>query len=89
MHVYVAVLVCKLPVCDVLRYTTIYAGNAMQGCMSLVLDDLSRVFTGDTLLIRGCGRTDFQVLAVYSSKECINTSDVTAVYCLCVCVCLS
>ena len=30
------------------------------GCMSYVLDDLSRVFTGDTLLIRGCGRTDFQ-----------------------------
>jgi glyoxylase-like metal-dependent hydrolase (beta-lactamase superfamily II) len=29
--------------------------------MSYVLDDLSRVFTGDTLLIRGCGRTDFQV----------------------------
>ena len=30
------------------------------GCMSLVLDDQSAVFTGDTLLIRGCGRTDFQ-----------------------------
>lgn len=30
------------------------------GCMSFVLDDGSRVFTGDTLLIRGCGRTDFQ-----------------------------
>eukprot|EP00599_Poterioochromonas_sp_BG-1_P006054 CAMPEP_0173134862 /NCGR_PEP_ID=MMETSP1105-20130129/1547_1 /TAXON_ID=2985 /ORGANISM="Ochromonas sp., Strain BG-1" /LENGTH=380 /DNA_ID=CAMNT_0014046747 /DNA_START=134 /DNA_END=1276 /DNA_ORIENTATION=+ len=30
------------------------------GCISYVLDDLSRVFTGDTLLIRGCGRTDFQ-----------------------------
>jgi sulfur dioxygenase len=25
-----------------------------------VLDDNSMVFTGDTLLIRGCGRTDFQ-----------------------------
>jgi sulfur dioxygenase len=24
------------------------------------LDDLSRVFTGDALFIRGCGRTDFQ-----------------------------
>ena len=32
-----------------------------QGCMSFVLDDNSMVFTGDTLLIRGCGRTDFQV----------------------------
>jgi sulfur dioxygenase len=30
------------------------------GCMSYLLDDASRVFTGDTLLIRGCGRTDFQ-----------------------------
>ena len=31
------------------------------GCMSFLLDDSSMVFTGDTLLIRGCGRTDFQV----------------------------
>ena len=30
------------------------------GCMSFVLDDHSRAFTGDALLIRGCGRTDFQ-----------------------------
>jgi sulfur dioxygenase len=30
------------------------------GCLSFVLDDRSRVFTGDALLIRGCGRTDFQ-----------------------------
>lgn len=30
------------------------------GCMSYVTDDASRVFTGDTLLIRGCGRSDFQ-----------------------------
>lgn len=30
------------------------------GCMSYVLDDESMVFTGDALLIRGCGRTDFQ-----------------------------
>jgi len=30
------------------------------GCMSFVLDDRSRVFTGDALLIGGCGRTDFQ-----------------------------
>jgi sulfur dioxygenase len=31
-----------------------------QGCVSYVLDDQSMVFTGDALLIRGCGRTDFQ-----------------------------
>lgn len=30
------------------------------GCLTYVLDDLSRAFTGDSLLIRGCGRTDFQ-----------------------------
>jgi sulfur dioxygenase len=30
------------------------------GCVSFVLDDQSAVFTGDTLLVRGCGRTDFQ-----------------------------
>eukprot|EP00607_Mallomonas_marina_P010126 CAMPEP_0182419760 /NCGR_PEP_ID=MMETSP1167-20130531/4139_1 /TAXON_ID=2988 /ORGANISM="Mallomonas Sp, Strain CCMP3275" /LENGTH=391 /DNA_ID=CAMNT_0024594843 /DNA_START=114 /DNA_END=1289 /DNA_ORIENTATION=- len=30
------------------------------GCVSYVMDDFSRVFTGDALLIRGCGRTDFQ-----------------------------
>jgi glyoxylase-like metal-dependent hydrolase (beta-lactamase superfamily II) len=30
------------------------------GCMSYVLDDRSKAFTGDALLIRGCGRTDFQ-----------------------------
>ncbi len=30
------------------------------GCMTFVLDDKSMAFTGDTLLIRGCGRTDFQ-----------------------------
>jgi sulfur dioxygenase len=30
------------------------------GCISLVLDDASLALTGDCLLIRGCGRTDFQ-----------------------------
>lgn len=30
------------------------------GCMTLVLKDQSMAFTGDALLIRGCGRTDFQ-----------------------------
>ncbi|MFN0184184.1 MAG: rhodanese-like domain-containing protein [Aquabacterium sp.] len=30
------------------------------GCLTYVLDDASRAFTGDALLIRGCGRTDFQ-----------------------------
>mgnify|MGYP001290623127 CR=1 FL=1 len=30
------------------------------GCLSCVLDDQTMAFTGDALLIRGCGRTDFQ-----------------------------
>src|SRR5437868_8111880 len=30
------------------------------GCTSYVLDDRSMAFTGDTLFIRGCGRTDLQ-----------------------------
>jgi len=30
------------------------------GCMTYVLDDASMAFTGDALLVRGCGRTDFQ-----------------------------
>jgi sulfur dioxygenase len=30
------------------------------GCTSYVVDDRRAVFTGDALLIRGCGRTDFQ-----------------------------
>ncbi|XP_068615280.1 persulfide dioxygenase ETHE1, mitochondrial [Brachionichthys hirsutus] len=30
------------------------------GCVALVLRDQRMVFTGDALLIRGCGRTDFQ-----------------------------
>jgi glyoxylase-like metal-dependent hydrolase (beta-lactamase superfamily II)/rhodanese-related sulfurtransferase len=30
------------------------------GCLTYVLDDERMAFTGDALLIRGCGRTDFQ-----------------------------
>jgi sulfur dioxygenase len=31
-----------------------------EGCLSYVAEDASKVFTGDTLLIQGCGRTYFQ-----------------------------
>ena len=31
------------------------------GCVTYVLASQGCAFTGDTLLIRGCGRTDFQV----------------------------
>uniref|UniRef100_A0A0N4ZJV7 Persulfide dioxygenase ETHE1, mitochondrial n=1 Tax=Parastrongyloides trichosuri TaxID=131310 RepID=A0A0N4ZJV7_PARTI len=30
------------------------------GCSTIISHDLEACFTGDTLLIRGCGRTDFQ-----------------------------
>ncbi|CAK6697757.1 rhodanese-like domain-containing protein [Synechococcus sp. CBW1107] len=30
------------------------------GCITVVLDDHSMAFTGDALLVRGCGRCDFQ-----------------------------
>ena len=30
------------------------------GCVSFVLDDQSMAFSGDALLVRGCGRCDFQ-----------------------------
>jgi sulfur dioxygenase len=30
------------------------------GCLTFVLDDQSTAFTGDALLVRGCGRSDFQ-----------------------------
>jgi glyoxylase-like metal-dependent hydrolase (beta-lactamase superfamily II)/rhodanese-related sulfurtransferase len=30
------------------------------GCLTYVIDDETMAFTGDCLLIRGCGRTDFQ-----------------------------
>ncbi|NKC13851.1 MAG: MBL fold metallo-hydrolase [Gammaproteobacteria bacterium] len=49
--------------------TITFGGRALQmratpghtpGCAAFVLDDESMVFTGDALMIRGCGRTDFQ-----------------------------
>jgi glyoxylase-like metal-dependent hydrolase (beta-lactamase superfamily II) len=39
----------------------VFCDVPLQGCVSYALDDMSRVFTGDALFIRGCGRTDFQV----------------------------
>jgi sulfur dioxygenase len=31
-----------------------------KGCVTYVMDDASMAFTGDCVLLRGCGRTDFQ-----------------------------
>ncbi len=55
----------RLREADVLTFgtrnlTVLETPGHTDGCISLVLDDRSMVFTGDTLLIRGCGRTDFQ-----------------------------
>lgn len=43
------------------RYVSVRATPGhTNGCLTFVLDDQSMAFTGDSLLIRGCGRTDFQ-----------------------------
>jgi sulfur dioxygenase len=43
------------------RHLTVYATPGhTSGCLTYVLDDRTMAFTGDCLLIRGCGRTDFQ-----------------------------
>lgn len=42
------------------RLSVLATPGHTNGCITLVLDDESMVFTGDCLLIRGTGRTDFQ-----------------------------
>lgn len=36
------------------------------GCVTYVCREQGIAFTGDTLLIRGCGRTDFQVCITFT-----------------------
>lgn len=43
------------------------------GCMSFVADDSSFVMTGDTLLIGGCGRTDFQGGSAENLYDSVHT----------------
>jgi glyoxylase-like metal-dependent hydrolase (beta-lactamase superfamily II)/rhodanese-related sulfurtransferase len=55
------------------------------GCVTYVLDDQSVAFTGDCLLIRGCGRTDFQqgdAHALYESvhREILSLPDDCLLY---------
>ena len=55
------------------------------GCMSYVADDKSFVLTGDTMLIMGCGRTDFQggsAADLYDSvhEQLFSLPDTTIVY---------
>ncbi|XRA96757.1 sulfur dioxygenase [Pycnococcus provasolii] len=43
------------------RHVTVHATPGhTDGCVTFVLDDKSMCFTGDAVLVRGCGRTDFQ-----------------------------
>ena len=43
------------------RFLTVVATPGhTPGCVTYVTDDSTAAFTGDALLIRGCGRTDFQ-----------------------------
>ncbi|XP_015781738.1 persulfide dioxygenase ETHE1 homolog, mitochondrial [Tetranychus urticae] len=46
--------------CGSIKLTVAYTPGHTNGCMSLIDHLNRRVFTGDTLFIRGCGRTDFQ-----------------------------
>ncbi|CAF3885706.1 unnamed protein product [Rotaria sp. Silwood1] len=48
------------------------------GCMSFVWHDYGAVFTGDAVLIRGCGRTDFQ----QGSADQLYTSIKTKIFVL-------
>lgn len=55
------------------------------GCVTYVLDDRTMAFTGDTLLIRGSGRTDFQqgdAAAMYRSvkDEILSLPDTCLLY---------
>jgi len=55
------------------------------GCVTYVTDDLSMAFTGDALLIRGSGRTDFQggdSKELFRSiwKEILSLPDGTAIF---------
>jgi sulfur dioxygenase len=55
------------------------------GCVTYVLNDKSMAFTGDCLLIRGCGRTDFQqgsASTLYKSvhEQIFSLPDTTLLY---------
>lgn len=43
------------------------------GCLTFVLDDESRAFTGDCLLVRGAGRTDFQQGSARGLYQSVHT----------------
>lgn len=45
----------------------------MPGCITYVSESQGLVFTGDALLIRGCGRTDFQEGDAATLYESVHT----------------
>lgn len=47
-------------VCGTIKLKFLHTPGHTSGCLCIVDHDNKRLFTGDTLLIRGCGRTDFQ-----------------------------
>ncbi|MFM0339098.1 MBL fold metallo-hydrolase [Paraburkholderia fungorum] len=56
------------------RFLTVRATPGhTNGCISLVLDDESMAFTGDCLLIRGTGRTDFQRGDAHAMFRAVHT----------------
>jgi len=61
------------------RHLTVMATPGhTDGCVTYVLDDRSKAFTGDCLLIRGSGRTDFQ----QGSPELMYRSVHEKIFCL-------
>jgi glyoxylase-like metal-dependent hydrolase (beta-lactamase superfamily II)/rhodanese-related sulfurtransferase len=48
-----------------------------QGCVTYVLDDESMAFTGDCLMIRGSGRTDFQQGSAQAMYRSVHTQILT------------
>ena len=56
------------------RYiTALSTPGHTDGCMTFVLDSETMAFTGDALLIRGCGRTDFQQGSTHQLYQSIKT----------------
>jgi glyoxylase-like metal-dependent hydrolase (beta-lactamase superfamily II)/rhodanese-related sulfurtransferase len=55
------------------RLTALATPGHTDGCLSYLLDDESMAFTGDALLIRGCGRTDFQQGSPHNLYQSIRT----------------
>jgi len=47
--------------CEVKHDIVNIPSDTCAGCVTYVCDEQAIAFTGDALLIRGCGRTDFQV----------------------------